>query len=66
MGRNDLKTNGSGYSDPTAYEAMLRFEKENEDFEKLLRTIFNICELSGFHIEERIVIRSKKTGRIWR
>lgn len=31
-----------------------------------LDTIFNICELSGFHVEERIVIKDNKTGRIWR
>ena len=27
---------------------------------------FTICELSGFHIEERIIVKDKKTGRIWR
>ena len=25
-----------------------------------------LCELSDFHIEERIVIKDKRTGRIWR
>ena len=25
-----------------------------------------ICELSGFHIEERIIVKDKKTGRIWK
>lgn len=42
-------------------------EVANDDrFHKLLDTIFSICELSGFHIEERIIIKDKKTGKIWR
>lgn len=24
------------------------------------------CELSDFHIEERIVIKDKRTGKVWR
>lgn len=32
----------------------------------LIMTIFTICELSGFHIEERIIVKDKKTGKIWR
>lgn len=52
--------------DPTAYLAIKHTEDENVKFQKLLDTIFNICELSGFHIEGRIVIKSKKTGRVWK
>lgn len=55
-----------GYSDPTAYEALKNMEQEDERFHKLLDTIFALCELSDFHIEERIVIKDKRTGRIWR
>lgn len=62
----DAKRNSEGYSDPTAYKAIRNLEKEEEKFRKLLDTIFAICELSGFHIEERIVIKDKKTGKIWR
>lgn len=67
MSDRELKRNGSGYSDPTAYEAIMKADKAEEDrFHKLLDTIFNICELSGFHIEGRIVIKDKETGRVWR
>ena len=77
----DLRKNAEGYSDPTAYEAIKRvadsekekFLKKWQDerdadyrFRKLLDTIFSICELSGFHIEGRIVVKDKKTGKIWR
>lgn len=72
MSVNDLRKNAEGYSDPTAYIAIKNTEMslinsdETERFHKLLDAIFNICELSDFHIEGRIVIKDKKTGRIWR
>lgn len=57
--------NKEGYPDPTAYKAIENMER-NERFRKLLHTIFDICEMSGFHLEGRIVLRDKKTGRVWR
>lgn len=67
---HDIRKNGEGYSDPTAYAAIKNAERDSnydvERFHKLLDTIFNICELSGFHIEERIVIKDMKTGKVWR
>lgn len=63
---NDLRKNGSGYSDPTAYEAIKNADTVEARFRQLLDTIFSICELSGFHVEERIVIKDKRTGKIWR
>lgn len=66
MNDRDLRKNGEGYPDPTAYEAIKNIDKEDKRFRKLLHTIFNICELSGFRIEGRIVLVDKKTGRIWR
>lgn len=66
MAKDNTSRNSEGYSDPTAYEAMKNIDREDERFHKLLDTIFAICELSGFHVEERIVIKDKKTGKIWR
>ena len=51
--KNDCLKNAEGYSDPTAYEALKNMEQEDERFHKLLDTIFALCELSDFHIEER-------------
>lgn len=62
----DFKRNASGYVDPTTYEAVKNIDAETERFQKLLNTIFAICEIAGFHIEERIVLKDKRTGRIWR
>lgn len=62
----ELSRNGSGYSDPTAYKAMKNMNDEEERFRKLLNHIFYVCECAGFHIEERLVVKDKRTGRIWR
>lgn len=62
----ELLRNGSGYVDPTAYEAIKHVSEEKERFDRLLGMIFSLCELADFHIEERIVIKDKRTGRVWR
>lgn len=64
MANNDFRKNASGYSDPTAYKAITSADAER--FHKLLNTIFTICELSGFHLEERIVLKDTQTGKVWR
>ena len=66
MSCKDPRKNASGCFDPTAYEAIKNLEKEDEAFHKLLHTIFNICELSGFQIEGRIVLVDKHSGKVWR
>lgn len=63
---DDIRKNASGYSDPTAYQAIKNVDGEDEKFHKLLDTIFNLCELSGFHLEERIVLKDKNTGKVYR
>lgn len=65
---NDIRKNGSGYYDPTAYKAIKHVDSDfdAERFYKLLDTIFDICELSDFHLESRIVVRDKRTGKVWR
>ena len=62
----ELQRNSSGYVDPTAYKALKTMTAEEERFHELLHTIFYICKNAGFHIEERMVIKDLKTGRIWK
>lgn len=62
----DPKRNASGCLDLTAYEAIKNIDKESERFHKLLTTIFSVCELSDFVIEGRIVLKDKRTGKVWR
>ena len=66
MNDRDLKLNASGCPDPTAYQAIKNVDREDENFHKLLHTIFNICELSGFRIEGRIVLVDEATGKVYR
>lgn len=63
------KLNASGCKDMTAFKALenvTREEKERARLDKLLATIFYICDLAGFHVEGRITFKDKKTGKIWR
>ena len=67
--RNPEKYNPSGCKDLTAYHALRNVEAEEKAearYRKLLATIFSICELAGFHLEDRIVLKDKKTGKVWR
>ena len=66
MNDRELRKSACGYFDPTAYHAMKNIDREDDNFHKLLHTIFNICELSGFQIEGRIVLVDKATGKVWR
>lgn len=70
-GRDDeLLRNASGYVDPTAYKAIKKADAEvsaeSWRFHELLDTILSICELADFELVERIVIKDKRTGKIWR
>lgn len=74
---NDLMKNGSGYLDPTAYVAIKQIEEEQrridrendpdyDKYMKLVGCILRVCELSGFHLEERLVLKDKRTGKVYR
>lgn len=65
--------NGSGCKDMTAYDAIKNIEREErqkqaeEDrLRKLVMTIFDVCDLAGFHVEGRIILKDKRTGKICR
>ncbi|SFE84442.1 hypothetical protein [Peptostreptococcus sp. D1] len=63
------KLNASGCKDITAYEAIRKVDSDarsEERLQKLLTAIFCICELAGFHVEGRIALKDKRTGKIWR
>lgn len=65
--KNDPRFNDEGYSDYTAFKAIKNIDDEDyKRFKQLLRSIFELCELSGFKIDSRIIIVDKKTGRVWK
>lgn len=59
------KYNASGCKDLTAYKAIENVESERR-FKRLLAQMFRLCDLYGFHLEGHIVVKDKKTGKIWR
>lgn len=67
--KKDPRRNASGYMDLTAYKAIEKVDREadaEKRYKRLLSTIFYICDLAGFHIEGRLTIKDKKTGKVWR
>lgn len=60
------KYNESHYLDLTAYDAIKNIEKEDERFNKVLHILKSICDIAGFSIENRIILKDNRTGRIWR
>ena len=59
------RKNSEGYSDPTAYQAMMNLEIEELRFKKLL-DFKDVCDLADFEIEGRVVLIDKRSGRVWR
>lgn len=74
MVNNKERKNSEGYDDPTVYNAIKNvenvkekpYDEDYERFRKLLKTIFEVCELADFHIEERMVLRDRRSGKIWK
>ena len=53
-------------SNVDAINILKNIETEEERFHKLLHMIFDICALSDFEIEGRIVLVDKRSGKVWR
>lgn len=77
MGRlTDLRKNGSGCWDFTAYDAIKHVEAKNASVDeklnqryllnKLLNSIFKLCDRAGYRVVGRIVLQDKKTGKIYK
>lgn len=48
-----------------------KYIKKNKDedqvrLDHLMAVIFKICEIAGFHLENRIVLKDVKTGKIYK
>lgn len=58
--------NASGYSDPTAYQAIQAVDEQAKRVDGVIRVIKYIIGLAGFELISRIEIRDRRTGREWR
>lgn len=66
---DSLKRNRDGYIDPTAYAALKTILSDGNAEKKaayLISVLKFIIRESGFELENRIELRHKKTGRIFR
>ena len=65
--RNEDKYNGSGYIDPTPYQALKNIRKDRDRMaSKVIKTIQSVAHLAGFEIVGRISIRDTETGEEYR
>ena len=68
----DPRKNASGCWDFTAYDAMRNIDDKDKKgvrdymFDRLLKSIFKLCDKSGFKICNRIILQDKKTGKIYK
>lgn len=61
--------NHEGYSDPTACEAINNVSQQKNSNDRLYKTIgciLRVCELAGYSVEERIVLKDVKTGKVYK
>ena len=65
MKGDNLRKNASGYSDPTAYQAIMNVD-DAARCNKLIHRIKNMCDLAGFKVDGRIVLVDQETGKVWR
>lgn len=56
--------NKEHYPDPTAYQAVANIEKER--LSKMIREIQIIMDRYGFELIERVQVRGKDTGKIYK
>ena len=74
MGNNGKPwLNNSGCYDPTAFEAMKHIQREervqnhvDEKAHELIAVIKSVLNLAGFELVERVQIRHKQSGKIYK
>lgn len=62
----ELKRNGEGYKDPTAYKAIKNIDPTARKRYRLMGAIFRICELAGYEVVGRITLKDVNTGEIYK
>jgi hypothetical protein len=73
--KGDMKHNGSNCSDPTAFAAMSSVigeeKRKNLKRAKIRKNLFlkemkELCDKHGFVVKDRLVIKDKETGYIFK
>ena len=63
---DETKYNASHTADPVAHEAIKAEDSPPDSVKKAMNIIKRILEICDLELVERIKIRDKKTGRIWK
>lgn len=67
---NNPRYNASGCADPTAYDALKPIIKEDVEIERkayeVVKVVKIIISWAGFELLNRIEIKDKKSGRVFR
>jgi len=66
MANSDPRKNSEGYPDPTAYEAIRQADALQQEVNRLIGVLKYIIDKSGFELLNRIEIRDKRTGGVFR
>lgn len=61
----DFYRNKEGYVDPTAHQAVQNMENEKR-VSDLVHALKYIIRVAGFELVDRIQLRDKKTGKIYK
>lgn len=65
-----IRKNAEGYSDPTAYAGITNTLREEKDAQQrvnaLIGSIKSLIDLAGYDLLNRIEIRDRKTGRVFK
>ena len=65
-----IRKNKEGYSDPTAFAALSKIQREENELQRrateLVSVLKYIIDKSGFELVARIEIRDKRTGKEFR
>lgn len=65
--KDNIRYNGSGYSDPTAFQAYKNIRKDKSNLaSKVAKTIQNVAHLAGFEIVGRVTLRDVETGEVFK
>ena len=66
MNNKELKRNGSGCADPTAEHAIKHVTEKEMRVSKVIKTMQAVAHLAGFEVIDRIVLKDKSSGEVWR
>lgn len=64
--KGDMKHNGSGYVDGTAFQAIKSADQQPEELNALIKVLKYIIHLSGYEVVGRLSLKDRKSGKVYR